>query len=365
MARVETVLKAESPAQPLSGIAELILHKRPDDIKIDPRNQKARPGPVTGNEASKIVELAQSMRELGQIVPLIGWLDEDYNFWALDGARRIKAAQLIESEDKPRVFPLACFVNNSFHDERLVYHVNLKRRGLTPLQLALAFEETNREKGWTGTKKLAEYFGVSRAQVSQHLKILNKPADMSDEAYQQLLSKLNSGLLGSESAFFLLTQVKLAKAEEVITTATQKSQERLASKKVAPTPPKPSATSPRGSNKQESAVKKNPAPAKTTPPARITTEQLRQAAIEHDALVSTHEKKLPDFERMALSLSEPCYPDLLRSFITLWFQEWKRGGATDAELRAAWTNIAQMVNKQVMREQSSKSITNIKYSRAV
>jgi hypothetical protein len=37
----------------------------------------------------------------------------------------------------------------------------------------------------------------------------------------------------------------------------------------------------------------------------------------------------------------------MRSFLTIWFREWKRGDATNKDVEAAWSAIAKLVERGI------------------
>jgi ParB-like chromosome segregation protein Spo0J len=370
MARVQTVI---SPGAALSeGLPEGLPEKLPPkEILLDPETAKARPGPVAGNEAIHLEALAESMRDpmVGQLMPVIVRMVGGKAL-LVDGRRRREAALLIESKYQTP-FPLKYVIADEGKDVvKMALHANLKSRKPTPVQFAHICAQLRLDHNWQGTRQVAEYLGVSRATVQQHDKLLSRPEAMDRGTYNSLLEQLNSGKMGAETAFFTLTRVDPAKAAKVVTDATQIAQSEATAKASArsgkaPNTRKAAPNAPRGRGDRQSASGKPspppknarttaaspPTPSPTSPaPARVTTEHVRQAARANDAVVRQTVRTLPDFDRMASDLALPGYPDPMRSFITLWFREWRRGDASDQQVIAGWKVLSALVNKQLDRE---------------
>ena len=194
-----------------------------DDIELSPDNISARIGPEPPQEQRRIERLAATMAD-GQIVPIL--VDKrDNRYFLIDGARRLKAAKIIQQRTgKPFLIRAEVTERLSALDppdlnrsrRRDAIRANIHRAGYTPVQLAYLICDLRISHGWTGTKEVAEYLGVSRAQVSQHDKLLNKPDGMDQETYDGLIEKLNSGVIGADAAFFTLTHVQPEMVRQVL-----------------------------------------------------------------------------------------------------------------------------------------------------
>ena len=297
MPRVQTIINEQEPEIATVQIARAVqmVRLRPGQLGISKANELSRPGPVTGNETQRLAALSDSLRTVGLIEPLV--VDGSYN--VIDGKRRRDAAALIDTDDTP--FLLDCVIRDgafTASERQVAIHANLHRAALTPLQFATLCKELRAENNWRGTKELAEYVGVSRAQISQHDKLLVKPEAMPDATYRALLTELNSGRMGADTAFFALTKVDPHKAPEVMQRAAEIEQGKKDKKAAAKKPTK------KATNKttKKDAPTKATKPTKTTPARTVTTASVRQAAQEHNALNTPVAKTLADYERLASRL---------------------------------------------------------------
>ena len=371
MPRVETVTALSEPLAELP--AELSKPPEPirlltvpaNSIILDPDHALSRPGPLPPNEQKKIEALAQSLRAVGQIQPIrVSRGAGGYHLVA--GGRRLAAAQSIRPD-----FPVDIIVDNgTVPGRQTAIHENIHRRNYTPMQFARLCRDLQQEHGWSGTTELSDYLGVSRAQITQHLKLLTKPEDMPVETYETLIARLNSGIIGADTAFFALTHVKEAQAPEVIERAQEIAKEQAVAPpktkakatakataktaKVAKTTVKttakavtanvPNVPEPEWMRKQREEARKRRLAAATS--GTITVPQLKQAAKELNALKSTGDGAKTVGELQAFvskSLAGPGYPDLMRNFITFLAVEWMRGGATDEEVMQRWRELAMAV----------------------
>lgn len=382
MTRVETVI----PAQAFSPQPAELIMLRPAQILLDPQTAKARPGPPPPDEKSRIEDLAKSLWEIGQIVPLVVQR-RNTSYYLVDGRRRLEAALTLDRDDRP--FPLQCVLADSVPGDylRAAIHANLKRRGLTHLQFAHLCQNLRKENGWTGTAEVADYIGVSRAQVSQHDKLLHKPSGMAKKTYDDLLEGVNSSRLSADAAFYILTHVKAEKAEAVSDRA-QAIAGREAASKVA----KAAKTAPAAPNKREKASQKPPEPPKdqsakykrewmaaqrklsqehrakekiekqrqklaeqkqklaakiAAAAAKVEKKHIAQAAKELHAATKDLQRSIPDLRRMFDSLRVSGFPDIMRNFISVLADSWWRGDANDKEVLQHWTQIAMLVEQQI------------------
>lgn len=356
MARVETVVTPEPKSEsPLATGTVLML--RPSQIKRSVANRAARPGPQPPDEQKAIEGLARELARVGQIVPLI--IDSDYNL--IDGARRLSAAELIESAGNE--FPLSCIVlprkgRSEFQD---AIHANLKRRGLTALQFAYLCKELRESHGWTGTAEVAQYLGVSRAQVSQHDKLLLKPDAMHQEQYDALLALVQAGRAGADTAFYTLTHVNWSApaAKDVIDRAQELAEADEDAKEAVRTPKTPAARQKAGKSQQQASdsvaeTAKETKVAKTlvkraANAAKVEKKHVKQAAQESRAIKEPEQKTQPELRALFEKLRAPAFPDPMRNFISTLASAWWRGDATDKEVVSHWTQIALLVEESLDR----------------
>jgi ParB/RepB/Spo0J family partition protein len=373
MPRVETVV-------PDPGSRANVLSLDPDEIQQDLETAKARPDPQP-DETASLAQLAASMADIGQIVPVV--VDQrDDGYFIVDGRRRLAAAKTLED------FKLLCVVRGTSGDPlKTAIHANLKRKGYTPVQFAHICEEVRKANGWTGTKEVAEYLGVSRAQVSQHDKLLSKPEGIDDKTYRDLVQKVASGKMGADAAFYTLTHVDPAKAEKVLERAEASASKEAgakADKKISAAPssrkeqqtaskPKPLGPKPTARQKKAFAaetkalreqhkkrvaadkIKKAAAIAKAKEEAKIEKKHLKEAAREEKAIKSDLQRSLPDLRALFAKLSTTAYPDVMRNFISQ-LDTWLRGDATDREVSTQWGQIALLAEAQLENTRSGQQV---------
>lgn len=360
MAKVETVVTSATTttASAASAIAsapeaaESFVLLRPGDILLDEETGIARPDPPPASERKDLRDLADSLNRIGQIVPVIVRRDNGGRFLLVDGRRRREAALLIESTPgvaKP--FPLTCVVQpqqNGADALQTAIHANIKRRGYTPIQNAYLAKELRARYGWTGTKEVADYLGVSRAWVSQHDKLLKRPAAMPVEVYNSLLAKLSAGYMGADAAFYALTHIAPEKSGETLAKAAEIAgrQGETGSK---------AKTSPRAGKPQRGASDKASAKAQQVPKkpdtVKIEKKHLQQAAKETKAerREKPLQRSLPDLRALYEQLRAPRFPDIMRSFISAIADQWWRGDTSDKEIVERWSQIALLVEESLER----------------
>ena len=253
MPRVKLNLGDQVTAEPSA-----IISLRPGDILPGP--EQARPGQSPANAQERLEALAKSIMRVGQVQPLAVAADNG-SYRVVAGERRRQAALLIE-EWTGKAYPLCCVVDPNGSLDRAI-HENLHRQDLTPLQLATLIRDIRTGNKWKGTKEVSDYLGISRAQVSQHDKLLTKPADMGQEEYDELILQVGSGMMGADTAFYTLTHVEPKKAGTVVERAKEIATHEKRNKPVKVVTPKTI----------EEAKK----------PAKVEKKHVKQAARELDA----------------------------------------------------------------------------------
>lgn len=335
-----------------------ILWIRPEDL-IVPEVSDARPGPEPANEKRKIEALAQSIKEVGQLVPaIVEPMPGTAQYRLIDGRRRALAARLLWR-------PLDCIVYAGGDTLAAAVHANIKRRSLTALQFAYLCKTLREWNGWseaTDTKHLAKYLGVSEATVRQHEKILRKPEAMEQAAYDTILLQLREGWMAADTAFELLTHVEPTCVQEVLPRAQEiadqeadrkaswkTSQKASRPTRVPSTTGKGGKTPPAVQESQREASQKGPETPKTasepTPPAAIQRKHVKQAATEQAVASKPTVRTIPELRRLFDALKSAAYPDTMRSFISLLAEEWWRGDCGQREVLDHWNEIAKLVRE--------------------
>lgn len=366
MARVSSAPADAAPAEELRSYRDYVL-VRPSEIVRTAANQSARPGPKPPDEQKAIEGLARDMRAIGQIVPLVvgEWIksEDGLKFPLIDGERRLSAAELIERETGQE-FRLVCVVRKYSPDATPTdpvldaIHANLKRRGITPLQLAHLIANLRKEHNWTGTAEVAKYLNVSRAQISEHDKLLKRPAGMDKATYDDLLGLVQAGRAGAGTAFYTLTHVDPEKAPEVLKQAEKLADAEAESKaskpkKSATTAPAGQKTSPRSANERESASQKKAEPPKTpvaqTAKPKIEKKHVQKAARDMGAVRTATQRTQPELRMLFAKLAAPEWPDRLRNFASIVADTWWNGRATDQEVLAKWRELAAHLREEPKR----------------
>lgn len=122
-----------------------------------------------------------------------------YNMGLGEGQAPIKLAAIVSAKEKEgRLFQIAA-------------HENILRRNISPMDFALNIK-TAREK-IKGTDKIAAFFGVSPAQITQHEKLLTLP--------DELQGRVGSGELSKDDAFKLAEIAKVEGGEKAREVADQ------------------------------------------------------------------------------------------------------------------------------------------------
>ena len=358
MARVETIVKSEP---------ELILRLRPEELWLDAAIGE-RPGPTPENEQRQIKRLVKSFRDVGQLVPLL----IDSNCKLIDGRRRREAALQLDSDEKP--FLLKCVViDQAVEDpEQASIHANMKRRGYTPLQLAHLFARIRKQYRWKGTKEVAEFCGVSRAQVSQHDKLLEKPADMPDEVYEDLLEKISSGRIGSETAFYTLTNILpeatsavMPRAEALAIQDASAVFDREVAKANRTTRPSASNRVEGSKSKPQKLTAKQIAEKKRTvvAHAKIEKKHVVQAAREQKVVKKETQKTIPEALALLHKLDSTAYADPMRNLASF-FVCWLKSECEDADIIRVWGQVAMLVEQQLERKGKTDKKTESKVKAA-
>lgn len=220
-----------------------LLYLLPDEI-VFPESLDVRPWSkklgLTEEESEEIQKLADTIAEEGQIDPIKVMMGEKQEYVALTGSRRVAAITLINAGKGKKEAPLrvkAVLAEEPIkqaHAFRQAAISNIQRRSLSPMDLAACISVVKENvRGFGKTDKLAEYFAVSRATITQHLRLLELPEDMQ--------IKVHKGELSRDAAFSLL-DVKPEKRAEVLAEAEAKQKQAEASTGQSTPPTAPTST---------------------------------------------------------------------------------------------------------------------------
>ncbi|WAM33853.1 ParB/RepB/Spo0J family partition protein [Caldicellulosiruptor morganii] len=116
-------------------------------------------------DEDKIEELAQSIRSVGLIQPLIV-RKEGEKFVLIAGERRLRACRLAGLKKVP------CIVRDYSNTTEIALIENIQRKDLNPYEEALAYKKLIDQYGYT-QDQLARKLGISRSKIANLLRILN------------------------------------------------------------------------------------------------------------------------------------------------------------------------------------------------
>ena len=228
---------AKATVEPIDANEDAIVHLTLDQINLDPVTD-VRTGPKAKDEEEKIDYLAQSIFEQGQLQPILvrpNGAAGSYNLIA--GRRRFAAFNRmrdIAESGKPQVIaealkermPLTikALVVNKTDDEAFAAAIqeNLQRRDFSAIDFAQNIADIRKRYDWNASdwsNKVADFLRVSRATVTQHVKLLDMPKDIQ--------AKVHKGQLSAQSAFDLYS-VKESQREQVLAKAEELAKEEEA-----------------------------------------------------------------------------------------------------------------------------------------
>lgn len=121
----------------------------------------------------EIVELAQSIKEVGLIQPLLVRKRPDQKFDLVAGERRLRAAKQLRLETVP------CDIRDLSDGEvaSLQLAENLMRKDLNPIEEAKGFQDVIQRNRYT-LAKVAKMYGRNKSTISRSIKLLELPADI-------------------------------------------------------------------------------------------------------------------------------------------------------------------------------------------
>ncbi len=159
----------------------------------------------------KLEELAASIREQGLVQPLVVRQQGKDMYELIAGERRLRAMALLGWEEAP-----ACLLDASDNKMReLALVENLQRDDLNAIETAVAYELLQEEEGLTHND-IGQKLGISRAKVTNTLRLLNLPHEVKNMIAEEKISAAHGRtLLGLSDP---LSQIELAKrivAEEL------------------------------------------------------------------------------------------------------------------------------------------------------
>lgn len=137
-------------------------------------------------DPEKLERLANSMKAQGQLQPIrVRWSQEQDKFVIISGERRWRAAQKIGLEK------LACQIVEGVlgEDTKTAQQIieNLHREDVPPMAVAQSYQSLIETHGWT-QKKVADELGVTQAEVSRYLALLELDPQVQQKIREEVIS---------------------------------------------------------------------------------------------------------------------------------------------------------------------------------
>ena len=152
--------------RPLSGFGKLDVIQ----VVADPDQ------PRLEFSEDEIEQLAQSLRDKGQLAPIrVRWSDQLNKWIIIAGERRWRAAKHANLPTIECIFHEDELTRSEILELQLIE--NLLRADLKPVEQAKAFQSLMQLNGWNG-KQLAEILKIPRSSISRALALLNLPDEI-------------------------------------------------------------------------------------------------------------------------------------------------------------------------------------------
>ena len=141
------------------------------------------------NNLNGVEELAESIKNVGLLQPIIVRLNDSHSIELVAGYRRFNACKKIGWRK------ITCHIVEL--DEKTAFEVslieNVQRQTLNPIEEGLAFRNYVNKFGWGGVSDLAEKISKSPGYVSKRIRLVELP-----ESVKDLLSKCEISISAAE-----------------------------------------------------------------------------------------------------------------------------------------------------------------------
>ena len=152
---------------------------------------------------SNLEELAESIKKVGLLQPIVVRTNNSDNFEIVAGNRRFNACKKLGRRK------IVCHVVEL--DDKAAFEVsmieNVQRHTLNPIEEGLALRKYVNEFGWGGVSELAQKLSKSPSYICKRMKLVELPGDIMD-----LISK---------------SEINVSIAEELLPIANKRTQSRL------------------------------------------------------------------------------------------------------------------------------------------
>jgi ParB family transcriptional regulator, chromosome partitioning protein len=152
-------------------------------------------------------ELAESIKKIGLLQPIVVRINHSENFEIVAGNRRFNACKKLGRRK------IACHVVEI--DDKTAYEVsiieNVQRHTLNPIEEGLAFRKYVVEFGWGGVSELAQKLSKSTSYVCKRIKLVELPKDI-----LELISKSEINISIVEELLPIADKLSQSKLTELI-----------------------------------------------------------------------------------------------------------------------------------------------------
>lgn len=349
--------------EPLNVTEGVIVKLTLDQIALDPVTD-VRIGEPSKDEPAKIEALAKTIFEEGQLQPIVVRPDSAPDMYrVMAGRRRLAAKKLIQEKSGSPVTIDAIIVKKSDSDAfKAAIIENLQREDFTPMQKLALIEKTKEHLNATGkdwTKHVAEFLSVSRANISETMRLKDLPDD--------LRAKCAAGLYTASGAIEIAKQRETARAE-VAARAEALAKAEQQAKRAAERAKRESevAKGRKGAENRSGAAKSAKSEASDKPSSpkksggsdekvKVGAGHVRRAAreleVEDRQRARTKHDILAFFQPLAGP--ESGYAEELEDFAKVFVEKWATGElTTDRPLLNRWDAISQLIDKKSRRKAS-------------
>lgn len=349
-------------AKATPGENDVILNLAADQIDIDPA-VNVRSKAEAADEAIRIDSLAKAIYEQGQLQPVVVRPNGEGRYKLIAGHRRLKAIEIIR-ENTREIRPVKAIVVEKSDDEAwdAAFSENYQRRNFSPIELAENILALREKRGWKAdewARKTADYLGVSRATVTQHVKLLSLPADIRE--------KVHTGYLSAQSAFELLAADEAAResggaptAQKVLERAEEKARAEEARRPDRGRPPAVERSAERaaaadGTRRRGRPPKANAEPEKKPEKQPKLSHKHVVAAVREAEIPVTKPRSRSEIVGWFEDLQGPALPDAMAKFVAAFVEKWAKGAMSDRALMTRWDLMAEMIDETAgRRAQSAK-----------
>jgi ParB family chromosome partitioning protein len=156
---------------------------------------------------NSLEELAESIKKIGLLQPIVVRINHSENFEIVAGNRRFNACKKLGRRK------IACHVVEI--DDKTAYEVsiieNVQRHTLNPIEEGLAFRKYVVEFGWGGVSELAQKLSKSTSYVCKRIKLAELPKDI-----LELISKSEINISIVEELLPIADKLSQSKLTELV-----------------------------------------------------------------------------------------------------------------------------------------------------